>query len=137
MPTKREDKKRPGEAKLVLIVEDEPALRGIVTMMLEKLGYRTREASNGAEALALVERQGLRPDLVLTDVVMPEMSGTVLVENLRKHMPSLKVVYMSGYADETVLGHGVVGERVDFLRKPFSMADVAGRLEAVFGPTRR
>ena len=137
MPTKREDKKRPGEAKLVLIVEDEPALRGIVTMMLEKLGYRTREASNGAEALALVERQGLRPDLVLTDVVMPEMSGTVLAENLRKHMPSLKVVYMSGYADETVLGHGVVGERVDFLRKPFSMADVAGRLEAVFGPTRR
>jgi two-component system cell cycle sensor histidine kinase/response regulator CckA len=119
----------------VLVVEDEPALRGLVVMMLEKLGYDVFEAGNGGEALRLIQEEGLQPDLLLTDVVMPEMSGTVLVERLQGFMPGLKVMYMSGYADETILDHGIIGAGMEFLRKPFSMTDLEERVEALLGPS--
>jgi PAS domain S-box-containing protein len=119
-----------GEGQLVLVVEDEPALRGLVVMMLEKLGYWVKEAANGREAVILVEEEGLKPDLLLTDVVMPEMGGSALAQRLRKDMSGLKVIYMSGYADDTVLDHGVITPGVDFLRKPFSMADLAAQVES-------
>jgi two-component system, cell cycle sensor histidine kinase and response regulator CckA len=124
------------EGKLVLVVEDEPALRGLVVMMLEKLGYLVHEAGNGSEALRMVQEGGLKPDLLLTDVVMPGMSGTVLVERLRGFMPELKVMYMSGYADETILDHGVISAGMEFLRKPFSMNDLEERVNALLGPAK-
>ena len=122
---------------LVLVVEDEPALRGLVVAMIEKMGYVVKEAANGGQALALVEREGLVPDLLLTDVVMPEMSGSVLAERLRGRMPGLKVIYMSGYADDTILDYGVVDPNVDFLRKPFSMASLETRITKVLGPLEK
>ena len=102
-------------------------------MMLEKLGFSVKEAGNGREALRMIEEGRVKPDLLLTDVVMPEMSGTVLVELLRSRMPDLKVMFMSGYADETILDHGVIGPGMEFLRKPFSMTDLEGRVEALLG----
>ena len=128
--------RRAAESRLVLVVEDEPALRGLVVMMLEKLGFSVKEAGNGREALRMIEEGGVKPDLLLTDVVMPEMSGTVLVERLHSRMPDLKVMFMSGYADETILDHGVIGPGMEFLRKPFSMTDLEGRVEALLGPSR-
>jgi two-component system cell cycle sensor histidine kinase/response regulator CckA len=110
-----------GAGELVLVVEDEPALRRLAVTMLEKLGYRTVGAENGGAALILVEERGLRPSLILTDVVMPGMRGGVLVDRLRKTVPDTKVVYMSGYTGDTVVAEYLDNPDVRFLQKPFSM----------------
>ena len=121
------------DRKTVLVVEDEAALRGLVVMMLERLGYVVREASNGPDALRLVEADCLQPDVLLTDVVMPEMSGSDLATKMRQRLPGVKVIFMSGYADETILDHGVSDPSFEFLRKPFSMADLEVHLDSVLG----
>jgi CheY-like chemotaxis protein len=125
--------KRPAieQPQLVLVVEDEAALRGIVVMMAERLGYRVQEASKGPEALALVENQGLRPDVLLTDLVMPEMNGRELAERMRRLFPHLKVIYMSGYASGSIADLELADPNVGFLRKPFSTADLRFHLERV------
>jgi CheY-like chemotaxis protein len=115
----------PGEGELVLLVEDEPALRQLAVLMLERLGYRAFETANGSEALAAVSEKGVRPDVVLTDVVIPGMSGPVLVEHLRETLPDLKVIYMSGYTDDAIAKRGVVESGVNFLQKPFTMSALA------------
>jgi two-component system cell cycle sensor histidine kinase/response regulator CckA len=125
------------ERKMVLVVEDEAALRGLVVMMLEKLGYSVQEAASGPDALKLVDEGKLEPDLLLTDVVMPEMSGSDLVTRVRERMPHLKVIFMSGYADETILDHGVSDPDFQFLRKPFSMADLESHMTSVLGSAKR
>jgi CheY-like chemotaxis protein/signal transduction histidine kinase len=119
------------ESQLVLVVEDEAALRGIVVMMAERLGYRVAEASKGPEALALVENQDLRPDVLLTDLVMPEMNGRDLAERMRRLFPDLKVIYMSGYASGSIVDLELADPNVSFLRKPFSTADLRFHLERV------
>jgi two-component system, cell cycle sensor histidine kinase and response regulator CckA len=121
------------DAKTVLVVEDEAALRGLVVMMLERLGYAVREASNGPDALSLLEAERLKPEVLLTDVVMPEMSGSDLAAKVRERLPGVKVIFMSGYADETILDHGVSDPSFEFLRKPFSMADLEAHLDSVLG----
>jgi two-component system, cell cycle sensor histidine kinase and response regulator CckA len=121
------------DSKTVLVVEDEAALRGLVVMMLERLGYAVHESSNGPDALRLVEQGGLRPDVLLTDVVMPEMSGSDLATKVRERLAGVKVIFMSGYADETILDHGVSDPSFEFLRKPFSMSDLETHLNSVLG----
>jgi PAS domain S-box-containing protein len=118
-----------GRGELILVVEDEPALRRLAVIMLEKLGYRTVGAENGAAALTLVEGEGLRPDLVVTDVVMPGMRGGALVERLRKTMPEVKVIYMSGYSDDDTVNEQA-GVSAQFLQKPFSMASLTEAIDA-------
>jgi two-component system cell cycle sensor histidine kinase/response regulator CckA len=115
----------------VLVVEDESALRGLAMVMIERLGYRVAGAANGAAALALVVDEGLRPDLILTDVVMPGMSGHALAERLSSTLPDAKVVYMSGYTDDAIAHHGVLDPGIDFLQKPFAMADLAAMIRSV------
>ena len=119
------------QPRLVLVVEDEEVLRGIVVMMVEKLGYRAVDAGNGPEALALVEREALQPDVLLADFVMPEMNGRELAERLRRMFSGLKVVYMSGYASENTVEVGADDSDVRFLQKPFSTADLGSQLEVV------
>ncbi len=119
-----------GKGELVLVVEDEPALRELVKLTLETLGYRAAVTANGGAALLLVEEQGLKPELLLTDIVMPGMSGRVLVERMRKTHPGIRVVYMSGYTDDTVLRNGVLDSDIDFLEKPFSVSALAAKLKS-------
>jgi len=119
------------QPRLVLVVEDEEVLRGIVVMMVEKLGYQAMEAGNGPEALALVENQDLRPDVLLTDFVMPEMNGRELAERLRGMFSGLKVIYMSGYASGNTVEVGVDDPNVRFLQKPFSTADLGSHLHVI------
>ena len=119
-----------GQGELILVVEDEPVLRDLARLMVENLGYRAVVAGSAAEATLLVEEQGVRPDLVLTDVVMPGADGAALVEYLRHKAPRLKVVFMSGYADTAIQRPRVIDSDVTFLQKPFSMADLSDKLKS-------
>jgi two-component system cell cycle sensor histidine kinase/response regulator CckA len=117
-----------GKGEIILVVEDESALRDIVREVLQDLGYRATVAAN--EALLAVEEHQLKPDLLVTDVVMPGMSGLVLAQRLRKTLPDLKVLFMSGYTDDSVVQHGVLQPGTPFIQKPFSAADLAAKVAA-------
>ena len=117
---------------LVLVVEDDSALRSLMTLMLENLGYNVIVAANGDEALTLVEIQGVRPEVVLTDVVMPGMNGWELAERLRKTVPAMPIVFMSGYTHEIIVHHGVAEADLEFIQKPFGISDLADKLTKVF-----
>ncbi|HLF56296.1 MAG TPA: response regulator, partial [Thermoanaerobaculia bacterium] len=109
----------------VLLVEDEPAVRNIGRIALERHGYRVLEAGDGAAALALVESGKIEFDLLVTDLVMPQMSGRDLADHLRARRPGLKVLFVSGYVDDALEREGLeFGER-EFLSKPFSLKDLA------------
>lgn len=114
---------------LVLVVEDEPALRQLAVLSLERLGYQATEAADGDEAVRLIEQEGMRPALILTDVVMPGMSGRALVDRLRASVPGVKVIFMSGYADDKLAEGGILGADIRFLQKPFSMGDLAAMVK--------
>ncbi len=120
-----------GSRKRVLVVEDEEALRGLFRALLSTLGFEVVVAANGGEALLLVEEQGLRPDLLITDVVMPAMSGAVLAERLRRTSPSLKVLFMSGYTDDAISRHGVSDPGTRFVQKPFTLEELASKIRQV------
>ncbi len=104
----------------VLIAEDELLVRTLARQILEALGYTVIEAASGDAALAVYESHHGHIDLLLTDVVMPGMSGPDLVERLRGVLPSLRVIYMSGYADDALARHGVLDGGTVLLHKPFS-----------------
>ncbi len=114
---------------IVLLVEDEPAVRGLFAMCLRKDGYFVMEASNGAEALAIVEQVG-RVDLVVTDVVMPIMKGPELAQRLREKFPTLRFIFVSGY-----VVHDELGPNAELLQKPFLKGDLLKRVVAVLGPS--
>lgn len=118
----------------ILLVEDDPSVRGLTERMLETLGYRVTAAAAGGEALLLVEEEGLRPDLLMTDVVMPGMDGAALAGRLQRTRPGLKVLYMSGYTDDAIVHRGVLDSGTSFLPKPFSLQDLAEKVrEALRG----
>jgi len=104
----------------VLVVEDEPALRDVVTMILRRAGYQVLEASQPLLALEVARAHKGRIDLLLTDVVMPHMNGKQLADALTVTRPELQVLYMSGYTESTIVHHGVVDEGVHFLAKPIT-----------------
>lgn len=109
--------------KSILLVEDEDMLRGLIRELLEIKGFAVLEASQGVEALELMEAAAKPVDLVLTDVVMPHMSGSELVERLREEYPVLKVIFMSGYtgANNAAIHKSLEMPGVAFLQKPFRL----------------
>jgi len=108
----------------ILLVEDEPAVRSLTRNALVRQGYRVIEAGSGSEACEAAEKQNLTIDLVLTDVVMPGISGPELVRRLRASHPEMKAIYMSGYHDDALLRHRVRTNEAPFLPKPFLPRDV-------------
>ena len=114
------DAVRPSESERVLLVEDDPQVRELVANVLEDAGYRVVSAGLPSEALSWARESGDPVDLLLTDVVMPELGGRALAEQLRADQPSMRVLYMSGYADDTVLRHGVNRGELAFLSKPLT-----------------
>jgi CheY-like chemotaxis protein len=104
----------------ILVVEDMDALRMIARRVLARSGYTVLEARNGMEALKLSKAHGGAIDLVLTDVIMPELNGVALVHSLKQERPEMKVVFMSGYADDAAARHEVIASSAAFLPKPFS-----------------
>ncbi len=113
-----------GKGKTVLVAEDEVAVRSLVSRILAKAGYRVIEAGGGGDAIALFERHAADIDLVLTDVIMPKMSGKALVGSLLARKPTQRVVFMSGYTDDVIAPHGVLEAGVLLLHKPFSESDL-------------
>ena len=106
----------------ILLVEDEEAVRAVNSRALTARGYTVLAAASGIEALEIIEARGGEPvDLVLSDVVMPEMDGPTLLVELRKRMPGVKVVFVSGYAEDAFAKHLPEGEQFAFLPKPFSL----------------
>ncbi|HEX8845297.1 MAG TPA: PAS domain S-box protein [Pyrinomonadaceae bacterium] len=110
----------PQGSETVLLVEDEEMVREMTRQILEMHGYRVLEANNGKEAIRLCHEHEGRIDLVMTDVVMPQMGGRELIERLAPLLPEAKVLYMSGYTDDAIVHHGVLDESMYFLQKPFS-----------------
>ena len=115
----------------ILVVEDEEALRKVAKRSLEAVGYAVLTASAGDEALHNSAQHAGTIHLLLTDVVMPRMSGKALAQALLKTRPMAKVLYMSGYADNAFVHHGVVDEGTYFLSKPFTATDITQRVRAV------
>jgi len=121
----------PGGTETVLVVEDEDILRDLCARILEGMGYRLLQARNGAEAIALAQGYGDRIDLLLTDVVMPAMNGSDLATHLVLHHPEMKVLFTSGYTDETISRHGVLDEGVSFIGKPYNPSSLARKVREV------
>ncbi len=108
----------------ILIVEDEEVLRMLAARMLGELGYTVLEAANGFEALQVLSESNAPVDLILTDLVMPEMSGRELIERVRSTGAAPKVLYMSGYTDDDVIREGIHQEEIAFLQKPFTSGNL-------------
>ena len=112
----------------VLIVEDEETVRKLAVRMLKGLGYRVLEAPEGGTALLLCEEFKEPIHLILTDVVMLGMGGRKLVDRLKEIHPEMKVLYMSGYTDNAIVHHGVLGEGINFIHKPFTLDGLAKKV---------
>ena len=124
--------KAPGGNETILLVEDDEALRHLARDILETTGYRVLEAPNADAAFRICEQNpGIH--LLLTDVVMPELGGPELAERLKALYPEMCVLYMSGYADDAIVHHGVLDGGTNFLAKPFSPNALGLKVRAVLG----
>jgi CheY-like chemotaxis protein len=115
----------------ILVVEDEQGVRDLIARMLGHQGYTILRAESAQEALDISAAHAGRIAMLLTDVVMPHMSGRQLAERLVRERPDMKVLYLSGYTENTVVHHGVLEAGVEFLAKPFSQETLAQRVREV------
>ncbi|HEX6533535.1 MAG TPA: PAS domain S-box protein [Gemmatimonadaceae bacterium] len=122
---------RAGET--VLLVEDEDAVRASVRRMLQRHGYTVLEARHGYDAIRISEEHAGGIDLVITDVVMPELGGRELVERLRARRDGVKVLFMSGYTEDAVATHGVLAQGAAFIEKPFLVETFLHRVRELLG----
>jgi CheY-like chemotaxis protein len=113
---------------VVLVVEDDAAVRKTVCEALERFGYTVYEARDGGEALHITSMFNASPDLVLTDLVMPEVTGRELIDGLRNEGRLPKVLMMSGYTDDEVLRRTGPSESYPFLKKPFTVQELATKV---------
>jgi CheY-like chemotaxis protein len=122
----------PKGTETVLLAEDEPAVRDVATQMLRQQGYHVLPAANGAEALGFAWMYASEKiDLLLTDVIMPRMNGKELADQLGAIHPEARVLYTSGYTDDTIGRHGVLSPDIQFLPKPFSPPELAHKVREV------
>jgi two-component system cell cycle sensor histidine kinase/response regulator CckA len=113
----------------ILLAEDEDSVRAIICTVLRRQGYRVLEASSGRAACDIFDRQGSQVDLLLTDVVMPEMNGPALAQRLVALQPQLRVLFISGYSEISPLDPS--NPNISFLSKPFQASALAGKVRQV------
>jgi two-component system, cell cycle sensor histidine kinase and response regulator CckA len=126
-----------GGTETVLVVDDQPEVVNFAAEALKAYGYRVIKAASGSEALLLCEQDLMQIDLVLTDAVMPNLSGWELADRLEKRRPGIKVLFMSGYTGDIVPPKGVLDNGTHFIQKPFSPETLAGKVRAVLGSSGR
>lgn len=106
----------------ILLVEDDDAVRSVISKTLCNKGYKVLEAVNGAEALKLIRRHdGEKIDLLITDIVMPQMNGKDLADRLKTALPDIKILFISGYSDIVVTRRPLFETNANFIQKPFSL----------------
>ena len=127
---------RGGGREALLLVEDEESVRSLAKEVLQKSGYSVLEARDGTEAVRLCSNPALPIDLLLTDVVMPVMSGREVAERVLRLRPGIKVLYMSGYTDSAVFHHGVQRSETELLEKPFTPDDLSRKVREVLDGRR-
>jgi len=130
-PDRSDRRALPGGHETLLLVEDEAAIRSSARRLLERHGYTVIEARHGADALRIMEEGGRQVDLVLTDLMMPEMGGREMVERLRARHPGIKVLFMSGYSERAVAQEGVMPPGTGFMEKPFTVEQLTRRTREI------
>jgi two-component system cell cycle sensor histidine kinase/response regulator CckA len=130
-PTKKEAARDLTGSATVLLVEDEDAVRSFAARALSTRGYRVLEAASGVQALDVMTEHGADVDLVVSDVVMPEMDGPTLLKHLRKTNPQIKIIFVSGYAEDAFRNNLSEDETFTFLPKPFSLKKLAAAVKEV------
>ncbi len=117
----------------ILLVEDEEGLRALNARGLSSRGYTVLEAGNGVEAIDVIERRGGNIDLVVSDVMMPEMDGPTMFKELRKRHPDIKIIFVSGYAEDAFQKSLPDPEKYDFLPKPFTLKQLVAQVKETMG----
>ncbi len=130
-----EKKAAAGGTETILLVEDEPSILRMTRMMLERKGYSVLAAATPAEAMEKAKIHSGAIDLLMTDVVMPEMNGRDLADKITALYPGIRLLFMSGYTSNVIAHHGILDDGVAFIQKPFSMADLAEKLREVLDKT--
>ncbi|MEJ2052670.1 MAG: PAS domain S-box protein, partial [Calditrichaceae bacterium] len=120
-----------GGSETILLVEDEENVLEFTKEALESSGYQVLEASNGLEALNILKQNSRKIDLIISDVVMPKMTGQELAEKVKKNYPDLKVILMSGYTDSQIIRSGTERQSVNFIYKPFSIKTISKKVRDV------
>ena len=115
----------------ILLVEDERAVRDLTRRILVSAGYKVLVGANAGEALLLCERHLYEIDLVLTDVIMPQMSGRAFADRLVKQRPDLRTLFMSGYTDDAIAKHGVLEQGTNFIAKPFTAPGLLEKIRTI------
>jgi CheY-like chemotaxis protein len=130
----RPEKEAKGGTETILLVEDDPMVLEISKMLLEELGYTVLTANTPGESIRLAEKHAGKIDLLITDVVMPEMNGRELTNRLLSRYPELGTLYMSGYTSNVIAPRGVLERGICFLQKPFTKDSLAEKVrEALKG----
>jgi len=120
-----------GGNETILLVEDDEQIRTLVTTTLQSLGYTVIDAANSLGALVLFKEHQRKIDLLLTDIVMPEMNGLQLSEHLQQQQPDLRVLFVSGYTDDEMFARGLTSSAIPFLPKPYTLAHLAHKVRSV------
>jgi CheY-like chemotaxis protein len=128
---KAEVKEIPRGSETILVVEDEEKVRKLAVRILSGQGYKVLEAPHGDDALLVCEQHEGPIHLMVTDVVMPNMSGHELAKRLKAFHPEMKVLYMSGYTDNAIVHHGVLEKGVNYIQKPFTIERLARKVKEV------
>jgi two-component system cell cycle sensor histidine kinase/response regulator CckA len=130
--TRQERSLSKGGSETILLVEDEYIVRNLISNILRHYGYTVIESENGEKALQVREQwSGSSVDMLITDVVMPGMSGRALADKLHGLYPEMKVLYISGYTDDAIVRHGVLDAGIPFLQKPFAPNDLAQKVREI------
>jgi len=120
-----------GRSGTILLVEDSDVVRAVIANMLVNGGFTVLQASGGKEALALSRRGDASIDLLLTDIVMPEMSGVELADRLERERPDMRILFMTGYAEEVVVNEGYLGKHGECIGKPFTQEQITKRVRKI------
>jgi hypothetical protein len=131
---KERPRKGDGKSGAILLVEDSDVVRDVVAGMLKAGGLTVIQASGGEEALALARRGGESIALLLTDIVMPGMSGVELADRMERELPGMRVLFMTGYAEEVVVNQGILGKYRECIGKPFTQEQITKRVREILCP---